>query len=60
MPRLRCTMPECKATTGFYPITEWQGLPYVGGDVVIGIECADCGAEWDMMGNVTFTYGGNA
>jgi hypothetical protein len=51
-------MPECKATTGFYPITEWQGLPYVGGDVVIGIECADCGAEWDMMGNATFAYGG--
>jgi hypothetical protein len=56
--KLKCPEPDCIATTGFYPVMEWQGLPYVGGDVVIGIECADCAAEWDMMGNQTYAYAG--
>ena len=58
MPKLRCTMPECKAETGFWPVKEWQSAFGGGHDIVVGIECADCNAEWDMMGNVVYAYGG--
>lgn len=49
-------MPDCLAENGFMPVTEWCGAGL--GDKMVGIECRDCLAEWDMMGNVVYAYGG--